>query len=86
MAMAMSWRVVGTLDTLILSYVIICYLGPVFGFGEELSGSDILETASYIALTEVVTKTVLYFTHERLWARVRWGVSSNRNIGAEACR
>lgn len=79
--MAMSWRVVGTLDTLISSYVIIRYLGQVFGFGEELSGSDILETASYIALTEVVTKMVLYFTHERLWAGVRWGVSSNKNYG-----
>jgi len=74
-AKAVSWRVVGTIDTLILSYVIIRYLGPIFGVGEGLSDSDVLETASYIALTEVITKMVLYFLHERFWARARWGVS-----------
>jgi len=74
-AKAVSWRVLGTLDTLILSYVIIRFLGPAFGIGEGLSDGEVLETASYIALTEVITKMILYFFHERLWARASWGVS-----------
>ena len=30
-AKAVSWRVVGTIDTLVLSFVILTYLGPLFG-------------------------------------------------------
>ena len=72
-AKAVSWRVLGTIDTLILSWVLITYLGPIFGM--ESHGSEALETASYIAITEVITKMALYFFHERLWAWIRWGVS-----------
>ena len=73
-AKAVSWRIVGTIDTLILSYVIITYLGPFFGMDEGASTAEKLETASYIAITEVVTKMVLYYLHERGWARIRWDV------------
>ncbi len=73
-AKAVSWRVVGTIDTLILSWLIITYLGPPFGLNESASHADNLETASYIAITEVVTKMVLYFLHERGWAMVKWDV------------
>ncbi len=72
-AKAISWRVVGTIDTLILSYVLITYLGPIFGM--EQHGSEALETASYIALTEVATKMVFFFLHERFWAVLRWGTT-----------
>ena len=54
---AISWRVIGTLDTIGLSLLIT---------GE-------LTTALAIGLTEVVTKIVLYYVHERIWNRVRWG-------------
>ena len=40
---AISWRVVGTLDTLLLSFVILSLLGPVFGL-EEASGADKVKT------------------------------------------
>lgn len=73
-AKAVSWRVVGTIDTLILSWLIITYLGPLFGLNEGASHAENLETASYIAITEVVTKMVLYFLHERGWAMVKWDV------------
>lgn len=73
-AKAVSWRVVGTLDTLVLSYVIITYLGPLFGMELSHGDGEVLETASYIALTEVVTKMALYFFHERFWAKLGWGV------------
>lgn len=72
-AKALSWRVVGTIDTLILSYLLITYLGPIFGL--NASGEEALEVATYIALTEVATKLVLYFVHERVWAGLRWGLS-----------
>ena len=71
-AKAVSWRVVGTIDTLILSYILITYLGPLFGL--EHSSGEALETASYIAITEVFTKMLFYFLHERFWAKLKWGV------------
>ena len=72
-AKAVSWRVVGTLDTLLLSWAVITYLGPVLGRAAE-SGSDNLKTAGYIALTEIGTKIGFFFLHERAWARATWGV------------
>ena len=71
-AKAVSWRTVGTIDTLILSYLLITYLGPMFG--APVAQEDALETASYIAITEVATKFVLYFIHERAWSLTGWGI------------
>jgi len=81
-AKAISWRVLGTIDTLILSYVLITYLGPIFGL--EQHGGAALETASYIALTEVATKMVFFFLHERLWERLPWGVSVEDGVRKES--
>jgi uncharacterized membrane protein len=55
-AKAISWRITGTLDTFIISWLIT---------GE-------LTLAGAIAFTEIVTKVVLYWFHERIWNRVRW--------------
>lgn len=52
-----SWRVVGTLDTLIISYLIT---------GE-------ISMALSIGAVELVTKMLLYFFHERVWNRIKWG-------------
>ncbi|WP_456376362.1 DUF2061 domain-containing protein [Lutibacter sp.] len=54
---AISWRVVGTLDTILISWVIT---------GE-------ISMALSIGLIEIVTKMVLYFFHERIWNLVKWG-------------
>lgn len=72
-AKAVSWRVVGTIDTLILSWLLITWLGPMFGM--QHSQGEALQAATYIAVTEVVTKMLFYFLHERFWARLNWGVS-----------
>ncbi|MDD7914990.1 DUF2061 domain-containing protein [Polaribacter ponticola] len=56
-AKALSWRVVGTIDTLVVSYV--------------LSGEIAL--AASIASVDFLTKLVLYFFHERVWNKVKWG-------------
>lgn len=68
---AISWRVVGTLDTLLLSFVVLSLLGAVFGVEGESSG-DNLQTAASIAVTEIATKMTLYYLHERLWSRTQW--------------
>ncbi len=54
---AISWRTLGSIDTFVL--------GLIFT-------SD-LKTAGSIAGTEVVTKILLYYFHERLWAIIPWG-------------
>lgn len=59
LAKAISWRVTGTVDTFIISWVIT---------GEVL-------LASGIALTEVLTKVFLFWAHERVWNTIKWGKS-----------
>jgi uncharacterized membrane protein len=71
-AKSVTWRVVGTLDTLFLSFIILTYLAPLFGFDGATHGEN-LETATYIALTEVATKMTLFYLHERAWERTHWG-------------
>lgn len=50
-AKTISWRIIGTLDTMILSWII--------------TGSWKIGLA--IGGVEVITKMVLYFLHERAW-------------------
>jgi len=59
-AKAISWRVVGTLDTLVVSYFV-------------LGGEGRFKEASAIALVDFVTKMLLYFAHERVWNKIKWG-------------
>ncbi|SFD11395.1 DUF2061 domain-containing protein [Algibacter pectinivorans] len=56
-AKALSWRVIGTLDTLVVSYI--------------LTGE--MAVAASIASVDFLTKMVLYFFHERLWNSIKWG-------------
>jgi uncharacterized membrane protein len=56
-AKAVSWRITGTLDTVLLSWLI--------------TGS--INLAAAIGITEVITKSLLYYLHERAWVRVRFG-------------
>lgn len=77
-AKAITWRVIGTLDTFFLSAVIIKYLGPWLGMDAHTSNAEIATLAGYIAITEVVTKIVIYTLHERLWAHLTWKVSHSK--------
>lgn len=54
---AISWRIIGTLDTIFIAWF--------------LSGEITL--AFSIGSLELVTKMVLYFIHERAWNQVKWG-------------
>lgn len=66
-AKALSWRVLGSIDTFLLSLLF----------------TRNLEAAGAIALTEVLTKMFLYYFHERLWANISWGTSGDGGQGAE---
>jgi uncharacterized membrane protein len=48
-----SWRVVGTIDTMLLSW----FITGSWKIGMAIGG------------TEVITKMILYFLHERVWYR-----------------
>jgi uncharacterized membrane protein len=56
-AKTISWRVIGTIDTVLISWLI----------------TGTLRLAFSIGLVELVTKMVLYFFHERFWNTVKWG-------------
>ena len=58
-AKALSWRVVGTIDTFLLAWLI--------------TGS--VELGALVGGTEVITKTILYYVHERVWYNyIHYGV------------
>jgi len=54
---AVSWRTVGSIDTFVLGFF--------FSGSAKLAGA--------IAGTEVITKILLFYFHERAWSLVRWG-------------
>lgn len=54
---AVSWRVIGSLDTLIISWI----------------ATDDIKTATSIASIDLFTKMILYFFHERIWNAIKWG-------------
>jgi uncharacterized membrane protein len=79
MAKAISWRIVGSLDTMLLAYVVMRYLFPWLGLDAGVERQNMLHTAGYIALAEVITKIFLFYLHDRAWARVPWNLRLDRN-------
>ena len=53
---SISWRIIGTLDTIIISWV--------------LTGT--LSVALTIGSIEIFTKFILHYGHERLWNNIKW--------------
>ena len=53
---AISWRFVGTLDTIIISWFI----------------TGKVSMALTIGSIELITKMVLFFFHERIWNVIKW--------------
>ena len=60
---AISWRVIGSIDTFILSLIIINFFSHKYTY----------DLAFYIAALELVTKTVIYYIHERIWNKINIG-------------
>jgi uncharacterized membrane protein len=54
---SISWRLIGTLDTILISWLV----------------TNALTVAFSIGAIELMTKMVLYFFHERVWNAIKWG-------------
>jgi uncharacterized membrane protein len=54
---AASWRMTGSLDTFVIATFV--------------TGNP--KAAGAVALTEILTKILLYYFHERLWVLIPWG-------------
>ncbi|MCX2680691.1 DUF2061 domain-containing protein [Galbibacter sp. EGI 63066] len=63
-AKAITWRIVGTVDTILLSWII---------SGNPLTGLK-------IGIAEVITKMVLYYFHERMWFKANVPDSRRRHL------
>jgi uncharacterized membrane protein len=63
-AKAITWRIIGTLDTMLLSWYI--------------SGSPIIGLK--IGLAEITTKMILYYFHERVWFKTELSNANKRHL------
>lgn len=54
---AITWRITGTLDTMIISFIITGHL----------------KWAITIGFVELFTKMILYYIHERIWNKIKAG-------------
>ena len=61
-AKTITWRFIGTLDTMILAWII---------SGDPLTGLK-------IGFAEVITKMILYYLHERTWYKINYGLNERR--------
>ena len=59
---AFSWRLTGSIDTLIISFLI----------------TRQLKWAFTISGVELFTKIFLYYVHERIWHKITWGKIEKR--------
>lgn len=65
-AKTFTWRGIGTLDTILISWII---------SGNPLTGLK-------IGVAEVITKMLLYYLHERAWYKIDFGIEKRRNKAA----
>ena len=56
-AKTVSWRITGSTATFAISYLV---LGDI-------------AISSTIAVIQLIFNTVLYFIHERIWNKIKWG-------------
>jgi len=54
---SISWRIIGTIDTVLISWLVIGDISLAFAIGS----------------VELITKMILYFFHERMWNKIKWG-------------
>jgi uncharacterized membrane protein len=56
-AKTISWRFTGSFSTFMISYII--------------SGNFTI--AGSIAVVQIIANTLLYYFHERIWDKIKWG-------------
>lgn len=62
-AKTITWRFIGTLDTMVIAWVI---------SGNPLTGLK-------IGIAEVLTKMIIYYLHERLWYKSNYGLVQRKH-------
>tara|TARA_R110000765_G_scaffold270294_2_gene369184 strand:+ start:109 stop:324 length:216 start_codon:yes stop_codon:yes gene_type:complete len=60
---AISWRIIGTLDTMALGWIIT---------GDPIMGLK-------IGALELFTKFILYYIHERIWLKCKFGTKKKKS-------
>lgn len=60
---AISWRIIGTIDTILISFLV----------------TGKFKYALSIGFVELFTKIVIYYIHERVWNRLSFGRTHNDN-------
>ena len=58
-AKTITWRIVGTIDTMILGWII---------SGDPMIGVK-------VGALELFTKMILYYFHERVWYKTKFGIT-----------
>ncbi len=61
-AKTVTWRFIGTMDTMLLAWII---------SGNPLTGLK-------IGFAEVITKMILYYLHERVWYKMDYGLEQRK--------
>jgi uncharacterized membrane protein len=72
---AITWRIVGTADTWIISWLLLNYISDIHFFNITLNDeikSKSIQAATLIATLELISKTILYYFHERIWYRLNF--------------
>jgi uncharacterized membrane protein len=59
-----TWRIVGTIDTIVLGWIVT---------GNPFTGLS-------IGVSEVITKMLLYYLHERMWYKIDFGIEKRRRL------
>ena len=62
---AYSYRCCGTLTTIVISYII----------------TRQIVVSIVIGFTEIIIKPFIYWAHERVWSRVKWGKKQSQQQG-----
>jgi uncharacterized membrane protein len=52
-----SWRITGSSATFLIAYIM----------------TNSFAIAGIIGVTQMISNTILYYIHERIWNRIRWG-------------
>lgn len=61
-----SWRVVGSLTTLIVAWIVT---------GDPFTGFK-------VGIVETLTKMILYYLHEKMWYRISFGLTQRNSMDA----
>ena len=54
-----SWRIIGTIDTIVISLIL----------------TERIDIAFKIGFFEIITKMILYYCHEKLWYKSKFGLN-----------